>query len=322
MTDAELSDRSRVLAAAIEPVIGSVYFAPECHANYAALGFGPSPGTATGPWASEHWGQVALPDGAAYFCSRGSILGQVPGEVIAATFGVFNPAIVVPLVAHGWSLTDAATIAEARTEGAVAQLTRILGTMPAGIDRAVELLGRANEPLSPAGRPLYAGLLALGVPDDPVGAMWRLGDCLREYRGDAHVAAFRAADFDGCEIQVLTERCAGMPPRSYAAGRGWTDHDLGAAESRLAERGLLAGDDPSDHGRDVRDAVERDTDRACSSMVTALGDGLPELVRLLQGWGTAIRAAAGYYPSSPQEAIHSPGADEWLVQHGLRPSHR
>src|SRR5207253_5032320 len=99
------------------------------------------------------------------------------------------------------------------------QLVRILGSSPDGVYRAVELLRRADEPLRPAGRPLYAGLVALGVPDHPVGAMWRLGDRLREYRGDAHVAAFSTAGFDGCEIQVLTERCAGMPPRSYARGR-------------------------------------------------------------------------------------------------------
>ena len=64
--------RTRSLAAALEPVIGQVYFAPECHAAYARLGFSPSPG---------HAGPVALPDGPAYFTSRGSLLGQVrPGR--------------------------------------------------------------------------------------------------------------------------------------------------------------------------------------------------------------------------------------------------
>jgi hypothetical protein len=76
---------------------------------------------------------VALPDGPAYFCSRGSVLGQVPGEVVSAAFGVFNPAVVVPAVAHGWTLTDAATIERARTDGAVGQLRRILGDKPEGL---------------------------------------------------------------------------------------------------------------------------------------------------------------------------------------------
>src|SRR6185436_9729286 len=121
-----------------EPVIGQVYFSPECHSGYESLGFGPSPGEAGG---------VALPDGPAYFTSRGSALGQVPGELVAAAFGVFNAEAVVPAVTYGWTLTDAPTIAEARLEGAVGQLERILGPKPDGIDRANELLARAVAPL-------------------------------------------------------------------------------------------------------------------------------------------------------------------------------
>src|SRR4051812_27460030 len=108
---------ARALAAALEPFAAQVYFSPECHAGYAALGFGPSPAKT---------GDVALPDGAAYFCSRGSVLGQVRGEVVAAAFGVFNPAVVAPAVQFGWTLTDAPTIEQARTDGAVGQLRRIL----------------------------------------------------------------------------------------------------------------------------------------------------------------------------------------------------
>lgn len=41
----EVSAKARRLAAAIEPIAGQVYFSPECHKAYEALGFGPSPGT-------------------------------------------------------------------------------------------------------------------------------------------------------------------------------------------------------------------------------------------------------------------------------------
>ena len=88
---------ARRLGSVLEPVVGQVYFSPECHANYVALGFDPSPGDADG---------VALPDGPAYFASRGSVLGQVPGEVIAAAFGVFSAAVVVPSVQLAWTRTD------------------------------------------------------------------------------------------------------------------------------------------------------------------------------------------------------------------------
>ena len=144
----ELSQIARRLGSVLEPVIGQVYFSPECHANYVALGFDPSPGFAGG---------VALPDGPAYFTSRGSVMGQVAGDVIAAAFAVFNPAVVVPLVEIGWGRTDAPTICQARTDGAVAQLRRILGDDPAGVDRAVELLRTRDRAVATGGTPAVRG---------------------------------------------------------------------------------------------------------------------------------------------------------------------
>jgi hypothetical protein len=188
-----------------------VYFSPECHANYEALGFDPSRGDADG---------VALPDGPAYFASRGSLLGQVPGHVIAAAFGVFSAAVVVPAVELAWTRTDAATIRAARADGAVGQLRRLLGDRPDGVERVVTLLARAAEPLPVNGRPLAAGIAALDVPDDPLAAAWHLGDFLREYRGDCHNAAWVAAGLTATDIGLLTELSWGMPIRSYSRTRG------------------------------------------------------------------------------------------------------
>lgn len=283
---------ARALAGALEPVTGQVYFSPECHSGYEALGFGTSPGK---------MGDVALPDGPAYFCSRGSIMGQVPGQLVAATFGVFNPAVVVPAVTQGWTLTDAATICEARTQGAVGQLRRILGEQPDGLTRATELLLRANDGLRCEGRALYAGLLALGLPGDPIGDMWRLGDRLREYRGDSHIAAWTSAGLDATEIGLLTEPYWGLPMRTYVRTRAWSDEDLDAAEDRLLGRGLVADGTLTDVGRAAREAIEVTTDRACQPMVENLGDDLDELVGILRTWGEAIQAAGGYPGRGPHD---------------------
>jgi hypothetical protein len=292
LTDDEVSSRARALASVLEPFAGQVYFSPECHDAYAALGFGGSPG---------RFADVAAPDGAAYFCSRGSVLGQVPGEVVAAAFGVFNPAVVVPLVAEGWGRTDAGTICDARTEGAVAQLRRILGAEPDGLDRAGALLARAVAPLRPEGRPLYGGLAALGLPGEALADAWRRADMLREYRGDAHIAAWTAAGFDATEIGLLTELYWGLPMRSYIRSRAWSDGELDAAEARLVDRGLVADGALTDTGRAEREAVERATDRQCRPVVEALGDDHAELVTLLQPWSQAIRDAKGYPPAGPHD---------------------
>jgi hypothetical protein len=285
---------ARRIAAAIEPFVGQVYFSPECHSAYAALGFNPSPGDANG---------VALPDGAAYFTSRGSVMGQVHGAVVAAAFGVFNPAAVVPAVTYGWTLTDATTICAARTDGALAQLRRILGDEPDGLHRVVQLLLTAVEPLRPDGKPLFAGISALRMPEPPLGVAWRLGDMLREYRGDAHVASWTGAGFDPPEIGLLTELYWGLPARSYVRTRAWTSDDLDAAEERLRSRGLLEADGSAmtEAGWAAREAVEVQTDQMCRPLTDALGEDADELVALLAPWGAEIRAQGGYLPSGPHD---------------------
>ncbi len=290
--DGTVSIRARALAAALEPVTGQVYFSSECHSRYEALGFSASPAEFNG---------VQMPDGPAYFTSRGSVMGQVSGEVIAAAFGVFNPAVVVPAVSHGWSLTDAATISQERTAGATEALVRILGPEPDGLERATELLSRAGEPLRLEGRHLFAGLMSGGLPGDPVGDMWRLGDRLREYRGDSHINSWTDLGFDAAEIGLLTELYWGLPMGTYVRTRAWSGEDLDAANERLVERGLVVDGAFTPEGREQREEIERATDRQCRPMVEALGDDVEELTAILSRWSTAIRAAGGYPDSGPHD---------------------
>lgn len=61
------SPRGRALAASIEPIVGSVYFAEEVHEAFRALGHGPTRGRADGEWGRSHWGKVLMTDTHAYF---------------------------------------------------------------------------------------------------------------------------------------------------------------------------------------------------------------------------------------------------------------
>ncbi len=192
VTDDVVRDRSRRLAGALEPVIGQVYFSPECHAEYEALGF-------VGQSGRARRGGHARP--VAYFTSRGSALGQAPGELVAAAFAVFNPAVVVPCVDRGWTRDRRRRPSPtARLRGASGQLSRILGDEPEGIDRATELLLQAGEPLRVEGRPLYAGVLNQGLPGDAVGDSSALGD--------------RSASTGATATPRPGSRPASTPPRS------------------------------------------------------------------------------------------------------------
>ncbi|MEA3020253.1 MAG: hypothetical protein QOI47_1777, partial [Actinomycetota bacterium] len=224
-----------------------------------------------------------------------------PGEMVVAAFGVFSPSYVVPAVTEGWTITDAATICAARDNGAIGQLTRVLGEKPDGIDRANELLARATAELKPAGKPLYAGLASLPLPGDPVGDAWRNADRLREYRGDAHTAAWTTADLDGTEISLLTEPYWGLPLRSYSRTRGWTDAEFDVAEARLEARGLLRGGALTDAGRIAREEIEVATDQQCRPIIDALGADYDELLEIMHPWGAAIRQAKGYPGGGPHD---------------------
>ena len=283
----------RRLGGALEPVIGQVYFSPEAHANYVNLGFDPSPGDADG---------VALPDGPAYFTSRGSVMGQVHSTLVASAFAVFDPGVVIASVEYGWRLTEADEICSARDQGATAQLDRILGPEAEGAERIEELLMRATDELDCVGRPLAAGIQALDDADHWYGTIFRRGDLLREFRGDSHTIAWVQTGINATELGLLTELFWGLPLRTYSRTRGWSEEDFDEAEESLRSRGFLTGEGTfTDAGRQFREDIERTTDALMAPVMTALGDDAEELIDLLADWGRQIRAAKGYLSSGPHD---------------------
>ncbi|KAF0957229.1 SCO6745 family protein [Rhodococcus sp. T7] len=283
----DFQERARRLRNAVEPIAAGVYFAPEAHQAYAALGFGGSPTAQDG---------VARPDLNAYFASRGACLGQVPGEVVAAAFGCFNPKVLVPAVAAGWPITSREKILTAREQAATAMLTRVLGEQPDGLDRVTALLRRAADAAPWAGRPIYSGLCSLGFPDHPMGALWRAADLVREHRGDSHVISWAVGGADPVEILLLTEQWWGQPARSYTPSRGWAAADMDAGVDRLTTRGLMTGDEQlTEAGRAFREEIEVRTDELERPLLDALDDDLDELLDHLDAWSEAI-IAAGSYP--------------------------
>ncbi|HEY5886325.1 MAG TPA: hypothetical protein VIT24_01300 [Acidimicrobiales bacterium] len=275
---------ARRLRNALEPLAANVYFAKEAHDRYTAMGL-------------DYFG--------GYFCSRSACMGRLTGEAVTAVFGVFSPDAVIPAVTKGWATTDPESILAARQAGATESLSRILrgaddGALPDGIERATELLRQGIEATTPNGHAIHAGLRSLGWPGDPVGDLWRAADLLREYRGDAHNAAWVAGGVDAVEITLLTELWWGIPLNSYAWTRGWTDDDRAAAVARLQDRGLVDGETLTDAGRDVREAIEAATDIGDDAVLAALWDDYDELLALTRPWAKAVVASGGY-PVDPSD---------------------
>jgi hypothetical protein len=269
---------SRRLRDLVELLAANVYFAPEAQAAY---------------------GELGLDYGSGYFCSRGGCMGQVPGEVVVAAFGVFNPELVVPAVGRGWEKATVDQVLSARHRGATESLARILGGVPDGVGRATELLRRAADAGTGEGRPLFSGLRSLGFPGDPLGDLWRAADLVREHRGDTHTVAWVGAGVGAAEITLLTELWWGIPHNSYVVTRGWSTEQIGAAVVSLEERGLIADGAFTAQGERLRTDIEDATDQGERKLVVALGSDADELFGIIEPWGEAVLAGGGY-PADPR----------------------
>jgi hypothetical protein len=274
---------SRRLRDLCEPIAGSVYFAQEAFDAYKAIGL---KGYTQG-----------------YFTSRGACLGTPSGEVVCATFGVFNPDIVLPAVEAGWQATDGPTVLGARERGATQALRRMLGGEDGAA--ATKILRDVMEQVDIAGRPLFAGLRSLAFPDDPVAQLWRVCDYVRERRGDGHIAAWVSHACDPVEISLLTELAWGLQLRTYVFTRGWTAEQVEDGIGRLKDKGYISGNDAlTDAGRDYRRSIEAATDAGEAVVVDALGDRAEELFSILEPLQRAVLDANGY-PVDPGATMNN-----------------
>ncbi|WP_045743947.1 SCO6745 family protein [Actinoplanes rectilineatus] len=259
---------------AAEPLHGMIYFVPEAHERYAALGIDPAAG---------------------YFASRSAPMGPVGAGAVAGAFFNFNPALVARALPAVWETTTPQAVLAARREGAVAALTRALGDRvdSAEMREAADLARRAAESATayPEGRVLFAAHATLTWPDEPLPVLWHAQTLLREFRGDGHLAALLMAGLTGLEALILHTATGEVPAKFLRRSRGWSDEQWSAAVEGLRERGLVEGDEPalSDSGRAQRAWVEATTDRLAVPAYTVLGvEGCARLAELTRPMSRAV----------------------------------
>ena len=262
MPEEKVGRLSRRLHVLLEPASAGAYFAPETAAAYDAIG---------------------VPSASGYWYGRSAPFGVVPLEVVMATFAVWHPDVVAFSMGSGWNAGfTPADVMAARVKGAGGFVDRTLGGPPS--ERAVDLLRRAVGAIAPGGYPLFAALSSTPWPDDPSAALWLAADLLREQRGDAHIAAWRAAGLDPVEVHLLSALWSGQPFHLRAVFMGWKRPDIAGARQRLEDRNLIEGDPPAftDAGRAVRAEIEAATDRQQRPALDTLGDDVDELFALLE----------------------------------------
>jgi hypothetical protein len=230
-----------------------------------------------------------------YFAGRAAPLGRVPAEVVDALFYNFAPGEVARHIPKVWETTTPEAAIAARERGCVTALRRILGDhvdSPA-FARATDLLLRAATTAPIGGRPMFAALRALPIPDGVVARCFHAASMLREHRGDGHIAALRVEGVGGLEAHVLLALDAGMPAEKFGRVHHLPRAQLTAVIDEMRRRGLIAEDGwLSESGRAVKRRVEDLTDDLAAEPYDALTpDELAELMDALEPLATLLVAA-------------------------------
>jgi len=239
-----------------------------------------------------------------YVCGRAAALGAVPSAVVAATFAAFEPGLIDQLWTEGRSHLELDELIAVRDRAAAASLRDVLGAAAseADVTRVAEVLEDAVHKVDSSGRVLFAALRSRPRLDDPYGRLWRAADLVREYRGDAHIAACVVAGMDPVRMGVLTETWVGYPVGEYSATRAWPPDVQAAAVARLEADGMIADGALTEQGRSFRDGIEAATDAAQAELIEALGAWLGALTEELDGWSKLCVEAGAFPPDIRKRA--------------------
>lgn len=227
------------------------------------------------PKVNEKFKPLGLNGFSTYFVARACPMGQVPPEVIAATFYNFHPATVSNLTTDVWSKVTADNAAALRYE-AVGEAINEHASASLSEDELDTAIATAQEvvaSLSYAGRTLAASTAAQALPDDKLTKLWQLVTIIREWRGDTHIALLVAAGLDGAECLVVDGAREGGTPLSFLKStRGWPDDEWDAAQTRIETRGLIDTEAKlTAKGIELRTQIEDDTDAADMAMWAVIG---------------------------------------------------
>ncbi len=254
--------------------------------------------------AANRYAECGLHGASGYFASRSAALGPVPPQVVVATFFNFAPRLVHRALEGAWDHAAPEEVLQARLEVADGTLRAHLG--PEVIEstemvRAAEIARRvAGEAATHGeGRALFAAHAALAWPTDPHLELWHALTLLREFRGDAHIAALLTAGLDGIDAIVLHAASRKVPAAFLRSTRGWSDAEWSDTVTLHRATGWLAAEDGpdgepvlSENGTAMREEIETATDRASAlPWLTLDREGLEELRLLVRPWARALSDA-------------------------------
>jgi hypothetical protein len=224
----------------------------------------------TDPATYEHGARVGVQGRGFYFVGRGSAMGDVRAEVVAAAMAFFPWEQATDFYNEGRAQLAPDPALEAFSACLWDWGRRRIASAP-NLDRTAQLLARVVDGADASGRPLFAGWRQAPRPSDQPALTIHLLHVLRELRGGSHALAVFASGISPVEAAVV--RAHLMPKFGTAESMGWAGPLPECTPELIARR------------VDAEDA----TDRIMASVFSLLSDAeRAELVECV----LAVKAAA------------------------------
>lgn len=249
--------------------------------------------------------------------ARSAPMGRVNAGVVSAAYYNYSHSYLATQFPKLWDTVSPETMVQVRFDAVTAFMSELFDAREdiALLTEAATELATAMTPVLDnmdfSGRALARATtdaLAAHTPKTAFEQLWNVATIAREFRGDGHVASLVTAGVPGIDALMLDVATgASFKPRAAQKTRGYTDEEWKAAQTRLAEAGLLTvGEDErgfdlpaiTDAGRDLKEQVEQLTDGTVAAAWSALTD--EEIEALVSPSRSLIKvlAQSGAFPSS------------------------
>ncbi|RIK10929.1 MAG: hypothetical protein DCC49_01595 [Acidobacteria bacterium] len=253
------------VARSVQTMIGWIFWDPGALQRYAELG-------------------VAGPLG--YFGSRGAPLAPAGNEAVVAAFYTINPVFVrlgLNMVRDNSTFDK---MWDARNQAVIEGLTTYLDNETLKDIALLDAdLWRAVEACEASGRPLFAACTEMERPTDPLLSAWHALNCLREWRGDTHMALLATAELGPVEASLLHSAWVKYPDDWIAKSRQWDERAITLGFESLRSRDLAEpdADRVSERGIALREAMEKKTNALTVAPWVKIGlDRTLDVIRTLE----------------------------------------
>ncbi|MEI6700690.1 MAG: hypothetical protein WCL38_02915 [Actinomycetota bacterium] len=246
---------SAQVARSVQTTVGWIFWDPGAVERYQALGL-PS--------------AIASPLG--YIAARCAPLASAGPDAVIAAFGSISPLAIRGLFGFLGDASNFSAFAAARDEAVVEGLESYTPEFAKELALLGSGLWSVVDELPDVGRVLFAAHRGQARPENQVLSAWHAVNAIREWRGDTHWALIAAGGLDAAEASILHNAWLGYERDWIPKSRGLDDVALEKGWASLREKGLANEDGVTEAGLDLREVLERETDRLSAVVWQSYGE--------------------------------------------------